>query len=308
MATGHQAFSGSTGGVVIEAILSRDPALPHTLNPGISPDLEKIINKALLKDREVRYQTAAEIREALQTLKRSVESGHTVTVRVPPLPTFLRLGWVTWAAAAALVVGLGLGGWLYYTRRAHALNETDTLVLADFINKTGDSVFDDTLRQGLAVQLEQSPFLSLISEQRTRETLHLMGRSPDTKLTPDVARDLCQRAGSKAYLSGSISSLGSQYVIGISAVDCQTGDSLIREQVTANSKERVLPALNEAATKLRGRLGESLKSVEKLATPIEQATTPSLDALQAYSLGRKTCSGKPTITPASLCSGTLSIS
>jgi len=292
MATGRQAFSGNTGGVVIEAILSRDPAPPHTLNPGISSDLEKIINKALLKDREVRYQTAAEIREALQTLKRSVESGYTVTVRVPPLPAILRFGWLTAIAAAVLVAGLGMGGWLYYTRRAHALNETDTLVLADFLNKTGDPVFDDTLRQGLAVQLEQSPFLSLISEQRTRETLHLMGRSPDTKLTPEVARELCQRAGSKAYLSGSISSLGSQYVIGISAVDCQTGDSLIREQVTANSKERVLPALNEAATKLRGRLGESLKSVEKLATPIEQATTPSLEALQAYSLGRKTMLGQ----------------
>jgi eukaryotic-like serine/threonine-protein kinase len=288
MATGKQAFSGNTGGVVIEAILSRAPALPHSLNPEIAPDLEKIINRALQKDRNLRYQTAAEIRGDLQALKRNFESGHTVTVRVPPLPAILRYRWATGSAAAVLVVGLVMGGWLYNTRRAHALNESDTVVLADFINKTGDAVFDETLRQGLAVQLEQSPFLSLISEQRTQETLRLMGRSPDTKLTPEVARDLCERAGSKAYLSGSISSLGSQYVIGLSAVDCQTGDSLLREQVTADSKERVLPALGDAATKLRGKLGESLKTVQKLATPIEQATTPSLEALQAYSLGRKT--------------------
>jgi eukaryotic-like serine/threonine-protein kinase len=288
MATGKQAFSGNTGGVVIEAILSRTPAPAHTLNPEVSPELEKIISRSLQKDRNLRYQTAAEIRNDLQALKRNIESGHTVTVRVPPLPAILRYRWATGTAAAVLVVGLVMLGWLYNTRRAHALNETDTLVLADFINKTGDSVFDDTLRQGLAAQLEQSPFLSLLSEQRTQETLRLMGRPRDSKLTPDVARELCQRAGSKAYLGGSISSIGSQYVIGLSAVDCQTGDSLLREQVTANTKERVLPALSEAATKLRGRLGESLKSVQKLATPIEQATTPSLEALQAYSLGRKT--------------------
>ena len=292
MATGRQAFSGNTGGMVIEAILSRAPAPAHTLNPEISPDLEKIINRSLQKDRNQRYQTAADIRSDLQALKRNIESGHSVTVRVPPLPAIFRYRWAAGSAAVVLVVGLVMAGWLYNTRRAHALNETDTLVLADFINKTGDSVFDDTLRQGLAVQLEQSPFLSLISEQRTQETLRLMGRPPNAKLTPEVARELCERAGSKAYLSGSISSIGSQYVIGLTAVDCQTGDSLLREQVTANSKERVLPALSEAATKLRGKLGESLKTVQKLATPIEQATTPSLEALQAYSLGRKTFSGQ----------------
>jgi eukaryotic-like serine/threonine-protein kinase len=292
MATGRQAFSGNTGGAVIESILSRAPTPPRSLNPGIDPELEKIINKLLQKDRNLRYQTAAAVRGDLQVLKRDSETGHTVTVRVPPLPAIFRYRWATGGVAAVLVSGLAAGGWLYNTRRAHALNETDTLVLADFINKTGDSVFDDTLRQGLAVQLEQSPFLSLLSEQRTQETLRLMGRPPDTKLTPDVARELCERAGSKAYLGGSISSIGSQYVIGLSAVDCQTGDSLLREQVTANSKERVLPALSEAATKLRGRLGESLKTVQKLATPIEQATTSSLEALQAYSMGRKTFSGQ----------------
>jgi eukaryotic-like serine/threonine-protein kinase len=183
---------------------------------------------------------------------------------------------------------MAAGGWLYNTRWAHALSETDTVVLADFTNKTGDAVFDDTLRQGLAVQLEQSPFLSLISDQRARQTLQLMGKSADEKLTPEIARELCERTASKAYLSGTISSLGSQYVLGIKAVSCQTGDMLAQEQVTADGKELVLPALGGAATKLRAKLGESLKTVHKLATPIEQATTPSLEALQAYSIGRST--------------------
>ncbi len=174
----------------------------------------------------------------------------------------------------------------------------DTIVLADFINKTGDPIFDDTLRQGLAAQLQQSPFLSLVSEQRIQQTLRLMGQPPDSKLSPAIAGDLCQRAGSKAYLSGSISTMGSQYVIGVNAVNCQTGDSLAQEQVTANGKENVLKALGEASTKLRERLGESLKTVQKLDTPIEQATTPSLEALQAYSLGRKTMLGKADYTAA----------
>jgi tetratricopeptide (TPR) repeat protein len=190
--------------------------------------------------------------------------------------------------AVGIVAAMAVAGWLYDTRRAHALSESDTVVLADFTNKTGDAVFDDTLRQGLAVQLEQSPFLSLISDQRARQTLQLMGKSADTKLTPEIARELCERTASKAFLSGTISSMGSQYVMGIKAVNCQTGDTLSQEQVIANSKEQVLPALGQAATKLRERLGESLKTVQKLATPIEQATTPSLDALQAYSLGRST--------------------
>jgi tetratricopeptide (TPR) repeat protein len=288
MATGRQAFSGNTGGAIIEAILSRAPALARSVNPEIPPELEEIINRALEKDPNKRWQSAAEIRRALQQLKRDTETGHTVAVRAPVMAQLRRYGWMAMAGGAVAVIGVAAGTWLYNTRRAHALNETDTVVLADFSNKTGDAVFEEALRQGLAVQLEQSPFLSLISEQRIQQTLRLMGRPADTKLTPEVARDLCQRAGSKAYLSGTISSLGSQYVIGINAVHCQTGDTLVQEQATANSKEQVLSALSEAATKLRGKLGESLKTVKNLDTPIEQATTPSLEALQAYSLGRKT--------------------
>jgi len=194
--------------------------------------------------------------------------------------------------AAVVVVGLAVGGWLYFVRRTHALSATDTVVLADFTNKTNDTVFDDTLKQGLSVELSQSPFLNILSDQKVRETLKLMGRSPDERLTPDVARDLCQRAGSKAYLSGSIASLGSQYVIGLNAVNCQTGDSLAQEQTTANGKEQVLRELDRAAAKLREKVGESLHSIQKFDTPLEQATTSSLEALKAYSLGYRTLGEK----------------
>ncbi len=294
MATGQKAFPGSTGGVIIEAILSKSPAPVRSLNPDIPVELEAIINKAIDKDKELRYQSAAELRSDLQVLKRGFESGHTqsslllATAGTKRAPWHKRKKWAAPVAAGAIIAVMGVGRWFYDTRRAHALNETDTVVLADFTNKTNDAVFDDALRQGLAVQLEQSPFLSLISDLRTRQTLQLMGKSPDAKLTPEVARELCERTASKAYLSGTISNIGSQYVLGINAVNCQTGDTLAQEQATADSKEHVLAALGEAATKLRERLGESLKSVRKLATPIEQATTPSLEALQAYSMGRST--------------------
>jgi Flp pilus assembly protein TadD len=292
MATGQKAFPGSTGGVIIEAILSKSPAPVRSLNPDIPVELEAIINKAIDKDKELRYQSAAELRSDLQVLKRGFESGHTqsslllATAGTKRGPWHKRKKWAAPAAAGAIIAVMGVGGWFYDTRRAHALNETDTVVLADFTNKTNDVVFDEALRQGLAVQLEQSPFLSLVSDQRTRQTLQLMGKSPDAKLTPEIARELCERTASKAYLSGTISNIGSQYVLGINAVNCQTGDTLAQEQATADSKEHVLGALGDAANKLREKLGESLKTVHKLATPIEQATTPSLEALQAYSMGR----------------------
>ena len=193
---------------------------------------------------------------------------------------------------------LAIGGWLYNTRRAHALTQADTIVLANFTNKTGDPVFDETLRQGLAAQLQQSPFLSLISEQRIQQELRLMGVPPESKLTPKMASDLCQRLGSKVYLGGSISNIGNQYVVGVNAVNCQTGDSVAQQQVTANGKEAVLSALGTASTKLREQLGESLKTIQKLDTPIEQATTPSLEALQAYSMGRQNLTAKADYTAA----------
>jgi eukaryotic-like serine/threonine-protein kinase len=308
MATGQQAFGGKTGGAIIEAILTRTPPPPRALNPQIPPQLEEIINKCLDKDRNLRYPTAAAVRSDLQQLKRVSESGQvtsttaSVAAAIPaiaatPSPV-RRFGWKSILAATALLALLAFAGWFYISHRAHGLTQMDTIVLADFINKTGDPIFDDTLRQGLAAQLQQSPFLSLVSEQRIQQTLRLMGLPPDSKLSPAIAGDLCQRAGSAAYLTGAISNIGTQYVIGVSAINCRTGDSLAEEQVTADGKEKVLKALGEVSTKLRERLGESLKTVQRLDTPVEQATTPSLEALQAYSLGRKTMLGKADYTAA----------
>ena len=196
--------------------------------------------------------------------------------------------WILGPTGAVALLTLAAAGTFFYKRNVHALTEKDTIVLADFANTTGDAVFDATLRQGLAVQLAQSPFLNIVSDEKLAETLRFMGQPPDARLTPAIARDLCQRVGSRAYLSSSIANLGTQYVLGLSAVNCRTGDALGQELVTADSKERVLKVLGEAATKMRAKLGESLSTLEKLDTPLEQATTSSLEALQAYSLGVKT--------------------
>jgi serine/threonine protein kinase/Flp pilus assembly protein TadD len=307
MASGRQAFGGKTGGAIIESILTRPPLSVSSTNSQIPAKLEEIINKCLQKDRNNRYSTAAAVRSELQQLKRETESGQITQLSVPSIAAAPasapasphRFGWKKMAVAAALlVVLLAVAGFFYNTRHARALSQADTIILADFSNKTGDAIFDDTLRQGLAAQLQQSPFLSLLSEQRIQQTLRLMGRPPESKLTPDIIGDICQRAGSKVYVNGSISNLGSQYVIGVNAVNCHTGDYLAREQVTATGKENVLKELGEVSTTLREKLGESLKTVQKLDTPIEQATTPSLEALQAYSLGRKTMQVKGDFTDA----------
>lgn len=291
MATGRQAFPGKGGGAIIEAILTRAPAPARSLNPEVPPRLEEIINKLLEKDRQQRYQSAGAVLEDLRNLRREFETGRTTSLIMPKsVSTAPRRSHKRIAAAggALVVIGLAVGVWLYSARRAHALSETDTIVLADFSNKTGDAVFDDTLQQGLTVQLEQSPFLSLVSGARVQQTLELMGKTGSVKLTPSVARVVCQRTGSKAYLAGSIANIGNQYVIGLNAVNCATGDSLVSEQVQAEGKEKVLAALGRAASAMRQKLGESLSTVQKLDTPLEQATTPSLEALQAYSLARKT--------------------
>lgn len=299
MATGQKAFTGNTGGAVIEAILTRVPPSIRSVNADFPEDLEAVINKAISKDVTQRYQSAAEVYADLQAVKRGLDTGHTVASLIRPAvkaadaqTAIAKYKWAAIGALGTAAVLLGLGAWLLTSRKTHALEETDTIVVADFTNKTGDAVFDDTLRQGLAAELQQSPFLNLLSEQKIEQTLQLMGKTPETKMTPEVARELCTRAGSKAYLSGSIANLGSQYVIGINAVNCQSGDSLARQQVTADSKEGVLKALDSATIKLRETLGESLKTIHKLDTPIEEATTPSLEALQAYSLGRKMMLGK----------------
>ena len=209
----------------------------------------------------------------------------------------LRKRWKVLAPAALILVAAAIGGTLYFrSRQATArLTDKDTIVLSDFDNKTGDAVFDDTLKQGLSVQLEQSPFLALVSERKVNETLKLMGRPAGDRLTPEVAREVCLRTGSKAMLAGSIAGLGSQYVIGVKAVSCNTGDVLAEAQEQAAGKEAVLKALDAAAVSLRSKLGESLSSVQKYATPVEEATTPSLEALKAYSLALKTGAAKGEI-------------
>ncbi|MGO9084919.1 MAG: winged helix-turn-helix domain-containing protein [Candidatus Sulfotelmatobacter sp.] len=201
--------------------------------------------------------------------------------------------WKIVVPSAVLLPAALIAGWLFYPwRQARALTDKDTVVLADFDNKTGDPVFDDTLKQGLSVQLEQSPFLDLLSERTVIDTLKMMGRAPDERLTANITREVCQRTGSTAMLTGSILQLGSQYVIGLKAVDCSTGEVLAAAQEQAAGKEAVLKALSSAAVSIRSKLGESLTSVEKYATPLEEATTPSLEALKAYSLGRKARSAK----------------
>jgi tetratricopeptide (TPR) repeat protein/predicted Ser/Thr protein kinase len=291
MVTGVLPFRGETSAVITEAILNRRPVAPVRLNPDLPAKLEEVINKALEKDRRLRYQHAADIRTDLQRLKRDSDSGHTTVsvteARLKPAAKLTGPRWIAIAAVAVAAVALGVGAWHYFARRAQALTEKDTIVLGDFANTTGDAIFDDTLKTALNVSLRQSPFLNVLPDSEVAENLKLMTRPADTKLTPEVARELCARAGSKAYIAGSIGSLGSEYVLGLKAVNCQSGDTLAEEQVTAASKEKVLDTLGEAASKLRGELGESLATVQKLDVPLEQATTSSLEALKAYSLGEK---------------------
>jgi len=291
MATGALPFRGETSAVISEGIMNRAPVPPVRLNPDVPPDLERIINKALEKDRNLRYQHAAEMRTDLQRLKRDTESGHSSAassgaVAVAEAPA-ARV-WKLWKIAVPVLVALIVAGGLYYrSHRSKPLTDKDTIVPADFANSTGDAVFDDTLKTALNLSLRQSPFLNMLSDSAVEKTLQEMTRPASTKLTPEVAREVCQRAQSKAYIVGSIATLGSEYVLGLKAVNCQSGDTLAQEQVTAASKEKVLDALGEAASKLRGELGESLATVQKFDVPLSEATTSSLEALKAYTLGEK---------------------
>jgi serine/threonine protein kinase/Tfp pilus assembly protein PilF len=344
MVTGSLPYRGETSGVIFEAILNRAPVPPVRLNPDLPPKFEDIINRALEKDRELRYQHASEMKAELMRLKRDTDSGRAVAVStdagvadghvgtgaptrpaerssasssvvagsapdsatprtgmsaphvsasgsVPAQPTVThssadRKRFWTFGGIAAVIILVVTVGLIFYRSRANALTEKDSILLADFVNTTGDSVFDGTLKQALAVQLEQSPYLNVTPESRIQEALKFMGRSQDVRLTADVAREICLREGIKAMLTGSIASLGSHYVIDLNAVNVQSGDSIAREQAEAESKEAVLKTLDGAASKLRGKLGESVSSIQKFATPLEQATTSSLEALQAFTLGQ----------------------
>jgi len=313
MATGTLPFRGDSSALITNAILTRAPAPPMRLNPDIPPKLEDVINKALEKDKKLRYQSAAEMRTDLQRLKRDTDTGRTAVVddeaeavarttssrqpssskqkavssRAVPAVGEQRPGvrWKVLVPAAVVVVAALVAGVLYFrSRPAAPLTVKDTIVLADFVNSTGDPVFDDALKQALAVQLGQSPFLNILSDRKVGETLRLMGRPSNDRITRDVAGELCVRTGSKAILLGSISNLGGQYVVGIDAVGCSSGDTLAKEQEEAATKQEVLKALSKAAASLRGKLGESLSSIQKFDVPIE-ATTTSLEALKAFSMG-----------------------
>jgi tetratricopeptide (TPR) repeat protein len=300
MVTGVLPFRGETMGVIAEAILNQSAAAPVRLNPDVPPKLEEVINKALEKDKKLRYQSAADLRTDLQRLKRDSsapvavmgrdsESGRGATaaaeVEAKSAAKSARFRRVASVGAIVVVVGLAVVGWLFFSRKTHALTDKDTIVLADFTNTTGDPVFDGTLRQGLAIQLEQSPFLKIMDDEQVQQDLRLMSLPAGERITNQIAHDICVREGVAATIDGSIESLGKDYVITLHAITCQGGATLAREQIQAGDKEHVLNALGSAATAMRAKLGESLDSIQKLNRPLEQATTPSLEALQNYTEG-----------------------
>jgi len=305
MATGKPPFEGRTLATLFDAILRRTPTPPARWNPGLPPRLEEIIHKALEKDRELRYQHTSDLRADLQRLKRDLQSGEAAAAAEsgagkqtsqPSGPagspaaladsgTVRPAGRLWKFAVPVALVTLAVVGGVLYSRRSPALTEKDFIVLGDFENTTGDAVFDSALRKALAIQLQQSPYLNLVPEERIQEALRRMGRTPEEKLNKAVAREVCLREGVKAMLNGSIASLGSQYVIALEAVNCQSGETLASEQVEVAGKEAVLGTLGKTASAMRHRLGESLSSIRKLDAPLERATTPSLEALKAFSLG-----------------------
>jgi serine/threonine protein kinase/tetratricopeptide (TPR) repeat protein len=343
MATGQLPFRGESSAIIFDGIMNRAPLAPLRLNPDLPPDLERIILRALEKDRELRYQHAADMRAELLRVKRDTDTGRVAAASSGAVPVaqdstpsaaalaspsasvaeisgmtatapssgsvraaipsssaiapatetqgrggYRKLWKILVPAALVLVAALTIGGLYLRAHRVKPLTDRDTVVLADFANSTGDAVFDDALKTALAVSLNQSPFLNVLDDNKVAAQLKLMERPPNTRLTPEVARDLCQRAGSKVYIAGSIAGLGNQYVIGLKAVNCASGDLVAQEQATAGGKEKVLDELGQTATKLRGELGESLTSIQKFDMPLEEATTSSLEALKAITMATKT--------------------
>jgi serine/threonine protein kinase/tetratricopeptide (TPR) repeat protein len=316
MATGRQAFAGKTTAVVFDAILNRQPPPPRALNPALPDDLDRTISRTLEKDRRLRYQTAADLLAELSRIRRDsgsrtaslshLTAAHSGAAPEPviapnagatpasgspsaaPTPRAASRGRLWAPVAAGLLIAGGAGWYLWRTTQKPTFAERDSVVIADFVNTTGDTVFDDALRQAVSVQLQQTPFVTLLSDQTVQRTLALMQRKPDEPLTGAVAREVCQRAGAKATVEGSIAPLGSSYVLTLGVHNCQTGAALAEQQLQATSKEDVLKVIDHAVAGIRQHMGESLASIQKYDVPVTDATTASLDALRAYGLATRT--------------------
>jgi len=288
MVTRQRPFQGKSTVTLVDAILHGAPAAPIRLNPAVPPELERIILRLLEKDRDLRYQEAADLRAELRRLRRDSGHGAHESKDSHSLPRSRARAWGRGRVAAiAALLGAGAVAAYLFSSRAPTLAAEDEILVADLANTTGEPVFDDTLRQALLVQIQQSPYLNVVSQDRVREALRFMSRPPTESITGGAAREVCQRLSVKAMVEGSIARLGSQYVLTLNAVNCATGETLTSRQSQVSRPEEALAAIGDGASSVRRDLGESLASIEKYDVPVAEATTGSLEALKAFTTGMK---------------------